>query len=118
MVPYLYPVFAYSYFRVVRNQPVKTIINPRTNPIIIPIFTLFIKIPTTNPMMMAKINAISPLRMLGFRSAAMFLFLTSPKRVITKWDIFSQRRNDAKNSRPIFKPCVLATLRDIFFHFF
>ena len=76
MVPYRYPVFAYNYFRIVRNQPVSTIKVPRINPIKIPILTFFIKIPTTNPMIMAKIKAISPLRMLGFRSCAIFYFLT------------------------------------------
>jgi hypothetical protein len=74
MAPYRYPVFPYNYFRVVLNQPVSTITVPSTIPISIPIFTRFINIPTTNPITIAKRNAISPLRMLGFRSSAMFIF--------------------------------------------
>jgi hypothetical protein len=68
MVPYRYPVFACNHFRVVRSQPVSTITIPRIKPIIIPILTFFIKTPIANPITMAKMKAISPLRMLGFLS--------------------------------------------------
>lgn len=66
MAPYRYPVFASVYFRVVRNQPVKTIIEPKISPIIIPILTFFIRIPITNPIIIAKMKAISPLLIEGF----------------------------------------------------
>ena len=79
------------YLRLVRNQPVSTIIIPRTRPIKIPIFTLLIKIPTTNPITIAKINAISPLRMLGFRSAAMFLFFDFTSKGLSQNGMFSRK---------------------------
>jgi hypothetical protein len=57
------------YLRVVLNQPVRIIIIPNTKPIRIPILTFLISIPNANPMRMAKIKAISPLRILGFLSS-------------------------------------------------
>jgi hypothetical protein len=57
-------------FLEVLSQPNKTITKPSTMPINIPTFTLFIKIPTANPRMIAKIKAISPLRIFGFLCVA------------------------------------------------
>jgi hypothetical protein len=54
------------YLRVDRNNPVNIMIIPSTNPINRPIRMRLIKIPRINPSTMAKINAISPLLILGF----------------------------------------------------
>jgi hypothetical protein len=70
MAPYRYPVFASVYFRVVRNQPVKTINEPKISPIIIPILTFFIRMPITNPIIIAKMKAISPLLTEGLELVA------------------------------------------------
>lgn len=54
------------YLRLDLINPVKTIKKPNTRPISNPTLILFIKIPTTNPSTIAKMKAISPLRILGF----------------------------------------------------
>ena len=48
------------------SKPVKTINNPRTSPIIIPIRILLIAIPKSSPNTIAKIKAASPLFASGF----------------------------------------------------
>lgn len=74
MAPYRYHVFAYYLFRLLRNHPVKTIIVPIIRPNNIPILTFLIKIPTINPIIMAKINAMSPLLVFGFLWSAILQF--------------------------------------------
>jgi len=85
-------LIGHIYFLEVLSQPNKTIANPSTRPINIPTFTLFIRIPTISPRTIAKIKAISPLRMLGWfsffilksqaekRSAILKTLRTSPHR--------------------------------------
>ena len=64
------------YFLVVRNQPVISINPPNTIPIKIPILILLINIPSTRPRIIAKMNAISPLRTLGCLFVAIKFFLS------------------------------------------
>jgi hypothetical protein len=49
-----------------RSIPVKRMSNPNTSPISNPIRIRLMKMPNTNPRTMAKMKAISLLRMLGF----------------------------------------------------
>ena len=65
------------YFLVVRNHPVITINPPSTIPIKIPILIFLINIPSTSPSMIAKMNAISPLRTLGCLLVAIKFYFSS-----------------------------------------
>lgn len=58
-------LISHIYFRVDLKYPNKTIVAPNTKPRTIPSLTFLIRIPTTRPSMIAKINAISPLLILG-----------------------------------------------------
>ncbi len=68
MAPYRYPVFAFTYFRIVRSQPRNTMVPPTINPNKIPSLTFFIKTPNTTPSTIATRKAISPLRIPDFFS--------------------------------------------------
>lgn len=59
-------IVAHRYFLFTLIHPRKTIEAPKIRPNKIPSLTLLINIPSTRPRMMANINAISPLLILGF----------------------------------------------------
>lgn len=59
-------IVAHRYFLFTLIHPRKTIEAPKIRPNKIPSLTLLINMPSTRPKMMANINAISPLLILGF----------------------------------------------------
>jgi hypothetical protein len=75
MALYRYPVFAsIIYLRVERSQPVAIIAPPMIRPSNIPSRTFFINNPTANPIMIAKMKAISPRLAFVFLSLLMIKF--------------------------------------------
>lgn len=63
-------LISHVYLRVDLKYPNKTIVAPNIKPSIIPSLIFLIRIPTARPSMIAKINAISPLRIEGFLCTA------------------------------------------------